>query len=539
MLLKPSPNLELLVNQFNNATPENNNDPEKISSSKYYDIDEMHNLKISHKNKSLSLFHIKACSLNKNFDDLQHLLSSTKKVFDIIAVSETRITKQVSLLNNLNLNHYSFEFTPTETSAGGTLLYIANHLSYKCRNDLNIYKKNELESTFIEIVNPKKSNIIVGVIYRHPSMDLADFNSNYLNKLLENISKEQKSVFLLGDFNVNLLNYNEHNQTIEFLDSLASNSFIPLILQPTRITSHSNTLIDNIFSNVIGPDIISGNLTATISDHLPQFAIIPNIFGNISGNKYNIYERDWSKFDRENFILDYFSVDWEDLLKIGKLNADNSTKMYLDAINMLLDTYAPLKRINKYKLKFKSKPWITLGLQKSISVKNKLFVNFINTKDPILKEEFHTNYKKYRNLLSTLMKRSKQAYFDKYFKANWNNIKNTWKGIKSLITLKSVASNVPTVLSLDNGDTITNPYDIANTFNNYFASIAETTKKKIYSHKNFSHYLANENGNSIFLQPTDKEEIANIISSLNSNKASGPNSIPYRILLLLKNEISK
>ena len=100
-----------------------------------------------------------------------------------------------------------------------------------------------MESTFIEIVNPKKSNIIVGVICRHPSMDLTDFNGNYLNQLLENISKEKKSIFLLGDFNVNRLNYNEHNQTNEFLDSLASNSFIPLILQPTRITSHSNTLI--------------------------------------------------------------------------------------------------------------------------------------------------------------------------------------------------------------------------------------------------------------------------------------------------------
>ena len=122
------------------------------------------------------------------------------------------------------------------------------------------------------------------------------------------------------------------------------------------------------------------------------------------------------------------------------------------------------------------------------------------------------------------MKKSKQAYFDKYFEANWNNIKNTWKGIKSLITLKSVASNVPTVLSLDNGDAITS---LANTFNNYFASIAETTKKKgiKYSHKHFPD-LANENDNTIFLQPTDKEEIANIISSLNSNKASGPNSIP-------------
>ena len=75
-------------------------------------------------------------------------------------------------------------------------------------------------------------NIIVGVINRHPSMDLTDFNCIYLNKLLENTSKEQKSIFLPGDFNVNLLNYNENNQTNESLDSLASNSFIPLILQP-------------------------------------------------------------------------------------------------------------------------------------------------------------------------------------------------------------------------------------------------------------------------------------------------------------------
>ena len=181
-------------------------------------------------------------------------------------------------------------------------------------------------------------------------MDLTDFNCNYLNKLFENISKEQKSIFILGDFNVNLLNYNEHNQTDEFLDSLAYNSFIPLILQPTRITSHYNTLINNIFSNIIDPDIISGNLTATISDHLPQFAIIPNMFGNIPGNKSNIYERDWSKFDQNNFIVDYFSVDWEDLLEIDQLNANNSTKKYLHKINIVLDIYAPLKKINKYKL---------------------------------------------------------------------------------------------------------------------------------------------------------------------------------------------
>ena len=68
-----------------------------------------------------------------------------------------------------------------------------------------------------------------------------------------------------------------------------------------------------------------GNLTVTISDHLPQFAMIHNMFGNITGNKSNIYEMDWLKFGQDNFILDYFSVEWKDLLKINELNVDNST----------------------------------------------------------------------------------------------------------------------------------------------------------------------------------------------------------------------
>ena len=172
------------------------------------------------------------------------------------------------------------------------------------------YKKNELKSTFTEIVNLKKSNIIVEVIYRHPFIGLTDFNSNYLNKLLKNI-KKQKSISHLYYFNVNLLNDNEHNPTNEFLDSLASKKCTLLILQPTRI-NHSNAIMDNIFSNVADPDIISGHSTGTISDHLPPFAIIPNMFGNTTSNKSNIYgnmfdnttnnksniyKRDWCKSD--------------------------------------------------------------------------------------------------------------------------------------------------------------------------------------------------------------------------------------------------
>ena len=95
LLLKASSNLELLVNQFNNTFPEISNGPEKISSSNYREIEKMHNIEKPLKNKSLSLFNINTCSLNKNFNNLQHLLICTKKKFDLKTKSQTRITKQV------------------------------------------------------------------------------------------------------------------------------------------------------------------------------------------------------------------------------------------------------------------------------------------------------------------------------------------------------------------------------------------------------------------------------------------------------------
>ena len=139
-------------------------------------------------------------------------------------------------------------------------------------------------------------------------------------------------------------------------------------------------------------------------------------------------------------------------------------------------------------------------------------------------------------MLSTLLKTSRTNYYNQYFEANMNNIKNTWKGVKSILTIKNISSDFPKCLS-SNGST--NQVEISNIFNNYFASIAEKTKVNInYSHKHFSDFLNDKNQNSFFLSPANKYEIQNVISSLNSNKSVGPNSMPTRILKLLKNDIS-
>ena len=115
-----------------------------------------------------------------------------------------------------------------------------------------------------------------------------------------------------------------------------------------------------------------------------------------------------------------------------------------------------------------------------------------------MKEETHIKYKNCRKLFATLIKKSKKAYYNKSFETNI--ILRTHEK-EPLISLKAVVSSTLTVLSLDSGDTITSPCDIANTFNNYFASIAEITEKNIkYSHI----HLKNKCDSTIFLQRTNK-----------------------------------
>ena len=92
-------------------------------------------------------------------------------------------------------------------------------------------------------------------------------------------------------------------------------------------------------------------------------------------------------------------------------------------LNLTLDKYLPLKKLTKQKLKFKIGPWITPGLQKSFSIKNKLLTKFIKLKEPTLKNEAHTKYKLYRTMLATLLKRSKHTYFSDFFQNYINNIK--------------------------------------------------------------------------------------------------------------------
>ena len=110
--------------------------------------------------------------------------------------------------------------------------------------------------------------MLIGVIYRHPNTDI-DISSEVLTKLTSIIIEEKRECIIIGDFNINLLNYQSDTATADFFNTFSSALFQPFILQPTRVTSNSKTLIDNIFINKLEYKCTSGNIATSISDHFP------------------------------------------------------------------------------------------------------------------------------------------------------------------------------------------------------------------------------------------------------------------------------
>ena len=192
---------------------------------------------------------------------------------------------------------------------------------------------------------PKKTNIIVGCIYRHPDNNIDDFNSNYLTPILHKLSKESsKNFFLLGDFNIDLLKFNSCSSICIFLDEHSSSYFTPQIFLPSCIIGSNKTLIDNIFCNIPqSPEWnISANITSTYSDHLPQVLLVPGFYQYRSVHKSNVFICDWKTFNNATFSADYKFKDWPTIMQIDKGNPNLSFQNYIEEVEKMISNLAML-----------------------------------------------------------------------------------------------------------------------------------------------------------------------------------------------------
>ena len=187
-----------------------------------------------------------------------------------------------------------------------------------------------IESCWVEIMRKKEKNIIVGCIYRHPTNDCAELH-NALKEQLSNLNNKDKEVFILGDININFLNYDRDNQTSDYLDMLLDLGYMPLITKATRITDHTATLIDHIYTNVPQKITKAGICLADITDHFPVYCTVRNRLPLRHKTKYF---RDFSHFDQHLFLSDLENIDFNQL--VGE-DVNESMNNVINALQSISD----------------------------------------------------------------------------------------------------------------------------------------------------------------------------------------------------------
>ena len=240
----------------------------------YSDTNDLNRILPMHESINLkSILHVNARSLIANQDALYENLQTLNHKFSILAITELWTTAENE--NAINIPGYSKIIKSRVGSRGGGVgLFLDTNLEInaKVRDDLSCSDDNIMESLFVQISQNRLAvkDIIVGVIYRPPNTSVTKF-SDSLTQILDKINKEDRPCYMLGDYNVDLIN----SQSESLLNVLFPNGFYPRINRPTRITNTSATLIDNIFINTHSNNIKSGIWLADISDHFPIFITLP------------------------------------------------------------------------------------------------------------------------------------------------------------------------------------------------------------------------------------------------------------------------
>ena len=330
-------------------------------------------------------------------------------------------------------------------------------------------------------------------------------------------------MYICGDFNFDLLKIDSDNFTQHFFNLFCSYGFLPHILQPTRVTENTATVIDNIFSNNIQDDITCGNILLTLSEHFSQFLSVKR--EKVDYKNVNIYQRDYSTFSSKSFRDDVSIQNWN----YSHDNVHDSFKDFYSKLEGSVNRHAPLKKLSPRETKLKSKPWLNAEILKLIKARNKIFAR---KKRQPNNENLKRLYNLLRNRVNRELKKSKKQYYAEYFATNINNTKKTWEGIRKIVNTKKMSKQT-SQLNID-GKIIDDDKDLATNFNEFFVNVGPNTENTIPKVPNISpsKFLKNRNQINFIIAHISIEEVIDIINSL-ENKSSGPYSIPFKLFSLI------
>ncbi len=317
----------------------------------------------------------------------------------------------------------------------------------------------------------------------------------------------------------------------DYLNLLFTHGFLQVITKPTRCTSTTATLIDHCITNSDQKDHFSRIITNRISDHFPiLFRINKN--ERIKDPKM-VQFRDFSSTNINNFKQYLGAFDWNIVYNID--DTQNACNKFFEQINNAVELFFPLKTQRFNKNIHRRDPWFTKGLLVSRKNKNQLKMNFIECPT----DANNSAYKKYLTIYNKVVREAKKMFYRTQLQKNQSNLKKTWALIRDATNLKP-SKNKNNIVTINLGQTTSSdPEEIANYFNNYFATapgiITETIPPPLIEEEE-NDPVINENIPLFKLsdQPVCVDEILGAVKLLEPKTSQDRDSIS---MFLIKNTI--
>ena len=485
----------------------------------------------------------------------QHLLTSLESLFKddqkcSLSIQESWAHEEIDI-RYFSLPNYTLINANRRLSLhGGLITYIHDDFAFKELNDMIPISSTStlFESLFVEIwkKNSHYQKYIIGNIYRLPVYVADDLNVfiNEFTDLLIVLRARSKSVFLCGDYNIDLLKINANDNFNIFYENVISSNFIPSITLPTRICDTTSTLIDNIYTNSVDKICTSGILIRPISDHQMYFCMINSNTCHSEQTKKFIEVEVCDHESIQSFVTEISNANiYDKLQKNLNTNPNHNYKILLKHLLNAKLKHIPKKVKNFNKRRHSKEKWMTKELLQEIVTKNKMYVTWKTTSvDHINYEQIKQRFKSYEKIVKKDIKEAKQRYFDQIFTAYKNDMKKTWKTINETLNRNKKNSNVASIF-YHNGNVLSNAKDIANAFNVYFANIgknlASEIEQNITDNADYTQYVSTPLTETKLQFKRITDDTQRAIDKLENKSSSGHDGISNKLLKLLKIELSK
>ena len=486
----------------------------------------------------LRVFSLNIRSLYKNIAHFQEEIDAYRK-YDILTLNETNciVSKLPNGINDLILEDFYEPIlqNPARKSGrgGGLAIYINKRVcsaeqieSFTPNFENNGDMSGEFQ--FIKIHNCKgfnKTKVIVNA-YRSPSKNVAKF-TNLLDSVLRSLDRHsRKHTIFTGDLNVDLIKYERDLISQNLIAVFEKYGFVQLVSRPTRVTDHSATLIDHVYTNDLTNTISCHVITVEISDHLATLTTLSlggSHFRREKINKTNDSPAQGRKFNEASH-LEFKNLirreSWQDVLTHE--NADVQYEKFCEIYTQHYEAAYPLKnRGPKRKNERKDpKPWILPWLEDACARRQRLC--YIKTKYPTTANcAAYTRLDKFCN---KQINAAKAKYYKKIFDQYSDNSKKQWQLINGFLNRNNKNISGPIKLKDEHGNILSTPSDVATRFNDYFSTIASNIKSQIGARQTFDPggfdvFLKDPSANSIYLRPVTPKEVHDMINKL-KNKAT-------------------